>query len=181
MSSVASWDNFYVIIGGSAAGLTGLMFVVITLIAGVRSRTPDSVSAFSTPTVVHLAAALLIAAILSAPWTALAQVSVALGLVGLGGLGYVGIVARRMLRVSAYHPILEDWLGYAIAPFVAYATLLVAAVLLAGNTTLALFLVGGATVLMVFDGIHNAWDLVTYLALELLPSQDDAKKDDAQG
>ena len=38
VSPLAAWQNFYVIIGTSAASLTGLMFVVITLIAGARVR-----------------------------------------------------------------------------------------------------------------------------------------------
>jgi hypothetical protein len=179
VSSLTVWENFYVIIGGAAAALTGLMFVVITLVAGLRSRSTDGVSAFSTPTVVHFAVALLIAAVLSALWTALAQAAVALGLVGVGGLVYVGIVARRLLRVTTYKPVMEDWLGHAIVPFVAYAALLVAAILLPGDATPALFIVAAVTVLLVFDGIHNAWDIVIYLALELMPSQDE-KKDDPQ-
>ena len=31
-----TWQNFYVIIGSAAAALTGLTFVVITLIAGAE-------------------------------------------------------------------------------------------------------------------------------------------------
>jgi hypothetical protein len=33
-SPLAGWDNFYVIAGSSAAGLTGLTFIVISLAAG---------------------------------------------------------------------------------------------------------------------------------------------------
>ena len=36
LSPVATWQNFYVIVGTAAATLTGLMFVVITLIAQLR-------------------------------------------------------------------------------------------------------------------------------------------------
>ena len=38
LSPLATWHNFYSIIGSAAATLTGLLFVVITLIAGVRVR-----------------------------------------------------------------------------------------------------------------------------------------------
>src|SRR6266481_3759436 len=38
LSPLATWQNFYVIIGSAAATLTGLMFVVITLIARVQDR-----------------------------------------------------------------------------------------------------------------------------------------------
>ncbi len=106
---LTTWQNFYVIIGSSAAALTGLMFVVITLIAGTREpRASESVAAFSTPTVVHFCAALLVAAILSAPWQVLWHASLLLGLSGLGGVTYVVIVLRRALRQTSYQPVLED-------------------------------------------------------------------------
>ena len=38
MSPLTTWQNFYTIIGSAAATLTGLMFVVVTLIAQVRVR-----------------------------------------------------------------------------------------------------------------------------------------------
>ncbi len=90
VSVLPTWQNFYVIIGSAAATLTGLMFVVSTLIAGVRvrvssTRTSGGIAAFSTPNVVHFCAALLVAAILSAPWQALWNAGLLLGLSGLGG------------------------------------------------------------------------------------------------
>ncbi len=88
LSPLATWHSFYSIIGTAAATLTGLLFVVITLIAGVRVRvsSPGSgIAVFSTPNVVHFGAALLVAAILSAPWQALWTAGLLLGLAGLGG------------------------------------------------------------------------------------------------
>ncbi len=35
---LSDWHNFYIIIGTAAATLTGLMFVVITLIAGIDTH-----------------------------------------------------------------------------------------------------------------------------------------------
>ncbi len=99
VSQLAAWQNFYVIIGSSAATLTGLMFVVITLIAGSQMRRSSGTNAaFGTPTVVHFCAALLVAAVLSAPWQVLWYASLLLGLSGLGGVTYVVIV----LYESAY-------------------------------------------------------------------------------
>lgn len=67
-SPLATWESFYVIIGSSAAALTGLQFVVIALIAEARTRsTPREIAAFGTPTIVHFCAVLLLSAILSAP------------------------------------------------------------------------------------------------------------------
>ena len=70
LSPLAAWESFYVIIGSSAAALTGLQFVVIVLGAEVNALTDVSgTRAFGTPTVVHFCAVLLISAILSAPST----------------------------------------------------------------------------------------------------------------
>lgn len=69
--SLEAWGNFYVIVGSSAGALTGLQFVVMTLIAQTdmaRGR-GESISAFGTLHVVHFCAALLVAAILSVPWS----------------------------------------------------------------------------------------------------------------
>ncbi len=170
LSPLATWQTFYVLIGTAAATLTGLMFVVVTLIAGDRVRVPSSSEAFTTfntPNVVHFCLALLVAAVLSAPWQALWQAGVLLGLCGLGGVTYVIIVARRLRRQKDYQPVMEDWLFHTVFPLVSYTALVVAALLLPGYPAPALFVIAAATVLLLFIGIHNAWDNVTYIAIEL--------------
>lgn len=96
---LSPWESYYVIVESSGAALIGIQFVVMTLIANMRERpTADSLSAFGTPTVVHLAGALLVSAIMSAPWCALFPTSVALAMCGFGGLAYGGIVIRRAIE-----------------------------------------------------------------------------------
>jgi len=172
LSPLATWQNFYVIIGTAAATLTGLMFVVITLIAGVRGRrSSEAFAVFNTPNVVHFGAALLVAAILSAPWQALWHAGLLLGLSGLGGMIYVVIVLRRARRQTDYQPVLEDWLWHTVFPLVSYTALLVAAMLLPIYPGPVLFVIAAATVLLLFIGIHNAWDNVIYITFELSRSQ----------
>jgi len=174
---LTTWQNFYVIIGSSAGALIGLMFVVITLIAGTRMRrSSEPIAAFGAPNVVHFCAALLVAALLCAPWQALWNASLLLGLCGLGGVTYVVIVLRRVRRQSDYAPVLEDWLWHTVFPLVSYTALIVAAILLPGNPAPALFVTGAATLLLLFIGIHNAWDTVTYVVIEL--SQPENKSQD---
>ena len=164
---LAGWESFYVIVGSSAAALTGLMFVVITLIADTGPRPQTSaLAAFGTPTIVHFCAALLVSATLSAPWRRLPSAGVALGVLGAAGLVYCVIVLRRALTATGYKPVLEDWVWHTILPFLAYGSVFVAGVVLARWVESALFAVGGATLLLVFIGIHNAWDTVTYIAIE---------------
>jgi len=172
-SSLVAWESFYVIVGSSGAALTGLQFVVIALIAesGKRNATlghesgDPQIAAFGTPTVVHFCSVLLVSAILSAPWYGLSSVSFALGACGLAGVVYGVIIVRRARRQTGYRPVFEDWLWHAVLPLVAYALLLGAAILLRSHPRRVLFAVGAAALLLLFIGIHNAWDTVTYIAV----------------
>jgi len=173
-----TWGNFYAIIGTAAATLTGLMFVVVTLSAGLRRQGAGSetMGAFSTPNVVHFCIALLIAALLSAPWSGLAIPDLLLGLIGLSGTIYISIVLRRFTRQRTYKPVLEDWAWHIVIPFVCYTALFVAAVVLLSSPVLAMFFIGAVTVLFLFIGIHNSWDTITYITVEL-PRLEDKSKD----
>ncbi len=172
ISLLAAWESFYVIVGSSSAGLTGLMFVVVTLIPEAQSRGAVpvlGVSVFSTPTIVHFSSALLVSAILSAPWGALWQAGLAIALTGLAGLVYVVFVAVRMRRVRSedvYRPVFEDWLCHLLLPLVVYVALGIEGMMLRDRPTASLFGIGSATLLLLFIGIHNAWDTVTWMALQ---------------
>jgi hypothetical protein len=161
-----TWGNFYVIVGSSAAALIGVQFVVITLIATLRRRTrAESISAFATPTVVHLGGALLVSALMTAPWPSLVPTSVVLAMSGLVGLGYGAVVIRRARRQTEYRPVWEDWLWHVMLPCSAYAALALAAPFLRTRTQLALFTIGAATFALLLIGIHNAWDSVIHIVV----------------
>jgi len=165
-SLLTGWESFYVIVGSSAAALTGLQFVVIALVAEVRPRTSNAqIDAFATPSIVHFCVALLTSATLSAPWRGLGSPAIALGLTGLAGVLYEAIVIRRTRRQTGYQPVFEDWLWHACLPLVAYASLVGAAVAIPSYAESALFVVAAASLLLVFIGIHNAWDTVTFITL----------------
>jgi len=165
LSLLAAWGSFYVIIGSSAAVLTGLQFVAMTLSAQVNVGTVSAARAFATPTIVHFCAVLFIAAILTAPWPTLSSVGISLGVCGLAGFVYAMMVVRQARQQTDYVPVLEDWLFHGVLPLIAYATLLVAAVFLWSYPTPSLFVIGGTAQLLPFVGIHNAWDGVVFIAL----------------
>lgn len=168
VSPLAAWESFYVITGSSAAALTGLQFVVMALVAEQeRAGGHREIDAFGTPTVVHFCAVLLLAAILTAPWRWVSNAGIALGVCGLAGIVYSAIVLRRARRQEGYKPVFEDWLWHTILPFVAYGVVATAAMSLARHPAPALFWVGAAALLLLFIGIHNAWDTVTYIAIDL--------------
>lgn len=165
----APWSNFYVITGSSAASLTGLMFVVMTIVGGTPTTTPrrEGVDAFSTPTVVHLVAAFLVAAIASAPWPSAVNAAVILAIAGAIGVGYVcRVIVRLTIIRPAYQADLDEWIWYALLPLAAYAVLTASALLLGRVPEKALFTLAGSVLLLIFIGIHNAWDIVTYITVQ---------------
>jgi hypothetical protein len=164
MSALEGWENFYIIVGPSAGALIGLQFVVITLIAGTPGipRDLQAGNAFTTPSVVHFAIVLLLSAIVSIPWEGIAPVAVLWGLMGLYGIIYTVIVGRRMRGQTGYEPVFEDWLYHFLLPFAAYAGLLAAAGMAVFHERPALLVTAVAVLLLLFIGIHNAWDAVMY-------------------
>ena len=163
MPELAAWDSFYVIVGSAAGALIGLQFVVVTLIAQRPTRAaPEASAAFGTPTIVHFGAALLLSALVRVPWQAIAAPVTLWAGLGLCGAVYSLNVIRRMRRQGVYEPEFEDWLFHVVLPVAAYAVLALSAVAALSYPREALFGVGAAALLLLFIGIHNAWDAVFY-------------------
>lgn len=165
MIALDGWDNFYVIVGSSAGALIGLQFVVLTLIAGrpVERGEAQASNAFTTPSVVHFGVVLFLSTVVSAPWEGVGIAAFLWGVVGLSGIVYTVIVARRMRRQTAYRPVFEDWLFHTLLPLAAYAILTGSSFAARSLTRPALFMVGTTALVLLFVGIHNAWDTVTHL------------------
>jgi hypothetical protein len=160
---LSPWVSFYRVVGPAGAVLIGLQFVVITLLAERRAQTtPDTISAFGTPTVVHFGAALFVSAIIIAPWHSLWGITGALLISSLVGITYELTAIGRARRQTNYRPEWEDWLWHGVLPLGVYATLAVGAVLLHVAPAAALDAVGGAALALLLIGIHNSWDAVTY-------------------
>jgi hypothetical protein len=163
MSELSAWDSFYVIVGSAGGALIGLQFVVLTLIA---ERPPPNAAeggaAFATPTIIHFSAVLFLSAVVRAPFQSIAPLAALWALVGVAGVVYTAITARRMRSLTAYQPFFEDWVFHALLPLVAYATLALSVLAASSHLHGALFGVGAATLLLLFIGIHNVWDSVAY-------------------
>jgi len=161
------WEAFYVIIGSSAAALTGLQFVVVALLSDSDEigGGEEEMSAFGTPTVVHFCAVLLIAAICSMPHHSAASLATCLIVSGVAAIFYQCIVISRARRTPRYTPVLEDWIWHAILPAIAYVTLLVSGIVELRAPAGALYSVAGSALLLLYIGIHNAWDTAMYISV----------------
>src|SRR5271169_3245978 len=137
LSPLSGWDNFYVIAGSAAAGLTGLTFVVITLSAGARRVSVTGLRVFLTPTIVHFGAVLAIAAYVSMPRQSELSLSLGLGAAGAVGLVYIGALTAAM-HLLAVGLLVWRWPQQCMY--------------------------GAATVvvLLMIIGIHNAWDIAVW-------------------
>ena len=92
-------------------------------------------------------------------------IAVVLGICGGAGLVYTGIVIARARRQTGYQLVLEDWIWHVALPLIAYASVLAAAFALSRHGLPSQFTIAGAALLLLFIGIHNAWDTVTYITL----------------
>src|SRR5579864_7517229 len=164
MTALTGWENFYVIVGSSAGALIGLQFVVITLIADMPAARGQAQAgdAFGTPTIVHFGVVLLLSAIVNAPWQGIVSAAVVWGSLGITGIVYEVIVVRRMRTQTVYTHQFEDWLFHVLLPCAAYATLAASAYAAPRHAHGAMFVLGAAVLLLLFIGIHNAWDAATY-------------------
>jgi hypothetical protein len=170
------WDSFYVIVGSASGALIGLQFVVLTLIA--ERPPPDAAragAAFSTPTIVHFSVVLGLAAMVRMPWTGTMPIALAFGIIGLAGMIYSLVVVWFIRAQDAYAPDWEDWLFHVALPLVAYLTLAGSAWLGLANLRVALFTIGGAVLLLLFAGIHNAWDAISFHVLQKAPKKPDKR------
>jgi hypothetical protein len=164
--TLSLWESFYVIVGSSAGALTGLQFVVMALIPeSEQTAAEHEINTFATPTVVHFCCVLLVSTVLSAPWPQLFWAAVTLWVIGVGGIIYTSIVIRRARRATLYKPVPEDWLWYCFFPLFGYLLLLAASAFIVSSPTSGLFGIGAAALILLFIGIHNAWDSATFIAL----------------
>ena len=176
---LVGWQSYYVIIGSSGAALTGLQFVVMALMAETTMPATGGeagVAAFGSPTIVHFCAALLLSAMLSAPWPADAGIKTAIDALGAAGLLYMLNVLRRALTQKAYKMVHEDWWWHIVLPFAAYGAFLTAGLMMPSNPVAALFIAAVTPAALLYVGIHNAWDSITYTVIKQAKARVEAAK-----
>jgi hypothetical protein len=161
------WDNFYFLIGSAAAGLIGLLFVVVTLTAGSeRSQASRGASLYLTPTALHFAVVLSISAVAVMPRLA---VSTAAAVFGLGALVGFANAIRACIGIRTPRPEMEtahwsDFWLYGGVPATIYLGLGVASVALWAGADWAVPASAALLLVLLLVGIRNAWDLVTWIA-----------------
>lgn len=175
---LAPWSNFYVVMGSSAAALTGLVFVVITLITSGRvSVTREGVAGFTTPTIVHFSSALFISLMMNVPWSSRLPLRVILAMLGAAGLLYSIRLAVMNSRLEIYRMEADDWVYHVALPAFGFALIFSGALGLETKIVWSTFAIACGCIAFIFLGIRNAWDVVTYLAIEYSAAQNEPASD----
>jgi hypothetical protein len=178
---LAGWDNFYVIVGSAAGGLTGITFVVIALARDAGRIRLDGLRAYVSPTMVHFGGVLALAAYISMPHQHVATLSAGFIAGGLAGLGY-GVATLLSFRRSArsgggYLPVREDWIWNIVLPSIAYAALAVMGILIWDRPEQSLFGVAAVSLCLLFIGVRNAWDIAVWMSVR----HDGAEEESPEG
>jgi hypothetical protein len=176
---LAGWENFYVLVGTTAGGLTGITFVVIALVQeALHGARPAGLGAFVTPTIVHFGGVLALAAFLSMPHQHLIGLSAGFGVTGIAGVLYGGTIARNMRQArGTYVPVLEDWLWNVILPTLVYGSLGGMAVIIWRWPEQTMYGVATLSVAMLFIGIRNSWDIAVWMTTAHGPPESDSSKE----
>ena len=159
------WDNYYLMVGGSAGALIGLMFVVMTLTAGREtSEIERGKKYYTSPIVWHLAVVLVLSGAAAAP----AMPGGLFGLICMG-LGVLGLLmgirsAVGIVRFFTSPDFAFDTIRYGVAPALVYVGLIGSGWAVFVGCRWAASAVGADLMALLLVSIHAEWDLVTYLA-----------------
>jgi hypothetical protein len=160
------WNDFFFMIGSSAAALIGLMFVVVTLTAGRgRDEVERGKQLYTSPIVFHLAVVLVLSGVAIAPDVT----DVVFGIISgcLGALG-VAVGLRSAIgirrRPGAPEAATFDIFWYGVAPAILYVGLGAAAVATLYKWHWSTVASAADLMALLLVSIHAEWDLVTYLA-----------------
>lgn len=161
------WDSFYLLTGGAAGGLIGLLFIVATLTKGGLDA--DSAlrgaSVYMTPIVFHLAVVLSISGLACAPRLEASIDGVVLAAAAALGLLASGRVMLHLRLSEVFQS--SHWTDlwcYGALPFAAYLALAGSAAAVWLDPKIAAEAVAVSLLALLLIAVRNAWDLVTWIS-----------------
>lgn len=154
------WESFFLLSGTAGATLVGLMFVVITLGAEIKSskgRDRTLTRTFVTPALMHFAIVFFVALLMLVPSPSSWFAVIILAFFGGIGLFYAVKIAAGIW--SSRSPQLHhfEWLWHGGLPALGYLALIGAAAEIAAETERAPRYVAAGSAILLYCGIRNAW------------------------
>jgi hypothetical protein len=158
------WHDFYLVLGPAAAGLIGLLFVVMSLTSHLeRDKAMRGTRVFMTPIVFHLGVLVLLGGLGLFPKVSEAFVGAVTVACGLAGLAYAAYVCRAFISkaVESYE---GDLWRYGLGVGALYVGMVAAGVLILNHQGTGPYLLAADQIAMFLLMVHNAWDLVIFIA-----------------
>lgn len=165
---MSDWSDFYLVVGGAAAVLIGLIFVVVTLMHDrSRSAVLYGSKLYMGPIVLHMCFVLVMSAAALSPGVghrAFAIITAAIAVWGAvrGVMSVVGLV--RLQRIGEDEVHWTDTWYYGAVPLLLYLLLAVVAVAFWTGAGWARYGVAAVIVGLLLLSIRDEYDLVTWLA-----------------
>lgn len=171
------WGEYYLLVGTAAAALIGLLFVVMSLLAGRDRAQIEAGSRFyMTPIVFDLGAIVVLsgAALAVMEAAAVGWLTVAVGLVSIVMDVRISFGIGQLDVASPNRTFDTSW--YGVVPTIVSALLVGAGAGILLDREWAAISLAAVLMALLLVCIHNAWDLVTYIT----PQAGDAAKSDAK-
>ncbi len=162
--TLASWHDFYALLGTASATMIALLFVAASVGSGVftaEKRAPLRV--FLSASVLHFSGILAVSLTVLSPLRSQALFGWLVVAGGLVGLGYYGLTWRDTIRDDLLKRMdLEDRIWYALFPIAGYLLETASGVTqVSGSETGWPGLAVSMGVLLLV-GVHNAWDITVW-------------------
>jgi hypothetical protein len=163
------WHDFYLVLGPASAGLIGLLFIVVTLTAGLdRKRAMRGAQVFMTPIVFHLGVLVLLCSLALFPKVPEAFIGAMAAVCGLFGLAYAAYICRAFLSKTVESYAGDLWF-YGVAVGALYAGMAASGVLILIRHEGGPYVLAAVQIAMFLLMVNNAWDLVVFIT----PRKDD--------
>jgi hypothetical protein len=163
-----AWHDFYVLVGTASATLVGLMFIAASVGAQIfKEENRGAMEAFISPTVVHFSTTLFVSILATVPVSSGLPLAALFLTLGLAGFAFSLRVWFQLLVRRSYKVDLIDRVFYALIPCVGQLLVPVAGATLLVRPALGLDCLAGATIVLLFAGIRNAWDMTMWIVIRI--------------
>ena len=157
------WHEFYLLAGTAASALVALLFVAVSVGAGLLSRErAGATRTYMSPVAFHFTSALIVSLLTLVPSHSRGSLALLVGLNALVGLVYSCFILWRLLTDNISDT--ADRIAYGAGPLMSYAAGIVAAWLFYQGSEHAPEVLAATVLLLLIANIRNAWDLLLSMA-----------------
>ena len=166
VDSLHGWHDFFLLTGGGAATMLGLVFVAVSLAAGLPSLPKsDESDMFVSPILSQFGYAFGTAATCLAPWNAQSHFGAFITCLGASAFVRTGWLLRAMLRRHRNGDVVPAryWLWMGGMPFLTSLLMIFSGACLWRTAYRPIGVIGFAVLLLDLTGVRNTWQLVVWM------------------